>query len=85
MRSWRPSLDQDTVKASRVKVIVNADRCKGCELCVEYCPRNILKISSSSNIKGYHYPEVTDESRCANCRFCQALCPEFAIFTVNGK
>ena len=83
MKYWRHPLDQGTINVSTGKVIIIEERCKGCELCVEYCPRGVLQMSSSFNIKGYHYPETVDGIRCVNCRFCEAICPEFSIFSVK--
>ena len=84
MKYWRTPLDQQTVEASRGKVVIIADRCKGCEFCVVYCPRDVLGISKSFNVKGYHPPEVVDESQCVNCHFCEIICPDFAIFSVEA-
>ena len=39
-------------------VIVIDERCKGCAFCVEYCPRDVLEMSTSFNRKGYHPPDV---------------------------
>jgi 2-oxoglutarate ferredoxin oxidoreductase subunit delta len=83
MKYWRTPLDQDTIQVSRGQLIIIEERCKGCEFCVEYCPRDVLQMSSSFNVKGYHYPEVVDETRCVNCHFCEALCPEFSIFSIE--
>lgn len=80
---WRTPLDAETIQVSQGRVTVIAERCKGCEFCVQYCPRGVLHLSKQFNPKGYHYPEVKDESRCVNCRFCEILCPEFAIYSVE--
>ena len=64
-------------------VIVIEDRCKGCSFCIAHCPRQVLRISSEFNKKGYHPPEVIDASKCVNCHFCEILCPEFAIYSVD--
>ncbi|MFQ5893685.1 MAG: 4Fe-4S binding protein, partial [Nitrospinota bacterium] len=39
-------------------VHVQVERCKGCELCIDYCPTAVLALSSEFNAKGYHYPIV---------------------------
>jgi 2-oxoglutarate ferredoxin oxidoreductase subunit delta len=83
MKYWRVPLDQDTIRITRGHVVVIKDRCKGCEFCVEYCPRNVLQMSRTFNIKGYHYPEMVKEGTCFNCHFCEALCPDFAIYSVE--
>ena len=84
MKYWRKPLDLDTIKASSGRVIIIEDRCKGCGFCVEYCPRDVLGMSSKFNAKGYHMPEALNESKCVNCHFCEALCPEFAIYSVDA-
>ena len=83
MKYWRPPLDLATIRVSRGKIFIIEERCKGCGFCVEYCPRDVLRMSLSFNSKGYHPPEVVDEPRCVNCHFCEVLCPEFAIFSVE--
>ncbi|MDR3239482.1 MAG: 3-methyl-2-oxobutanoate dehydrogenase subunit VorB [Clostridiales bacterium] len=62
------------------KVTFNIDRCKGCNLCVEACPKKILALSHDElNAKGFHPVEIIDESRCIGCGFCATMCPEAAI------
>ena len=84
MKYWRKPLDLESIKASRGKVIIVEDRCKGCGFCVAYCPRDVLAMSQTFNAKGYHTPAVIDESKCVNCHFCEALCPEFGIFSIEA-
>jgi 2-oxoglutarate ferredoxin oxidoreductase subunit delta len=59
------------------------ERCKGCHLCIQFCPKSVLYESETVNAKGYHLPEVKDgkEGSCVHCEFCSLVCPEFAIFT----
>jgi 2-oxoglutarate ferredoxin oxidoreductase subunit delta len=61
-------------------------RCKGCNLCIELCPREILQVSTEINEKGYHLPEIAagKETECVHCEFCTMVCPEFAIFTLEA-
>ncbi|MBI4702560.1 MAG: 4Fe-4S binding protein [Deltaproteobacteria bacterium] len=67
------------------KVIVDADRCKGCELCVRACPQQILDLSKGFNVKGYSYACVQDQPRCLGCRLCAITCPDVAIaIGLNG-
>jgi len=62
-------------------VWIRKDHCKGCELCIEFCPKRVLARSTDFNVKGYHYPVVTN-AECINCRLCVTVCPEYAIFSV---
>lgn len=47
---------------------------------MEYCPRQVLRISETFNKKGYHPPVVVAGDACLGCGFCEEVCPEFAIF-----
>jgi 2-oxoglutarate ferredoxin oxidoreductase subunit delta len=81
VKTWRRPLDLDRIKIPRGKIHVIKERCKGCGLCVEYCPRGVLEMSEEFNPKGYHPPRVRDEDACVACGLCELLCPEFAIFS----
>ncbi len=55
------------------------DLCKGCGLCVEFCPKQCLKMSDSLNRIGYH-PAILDKAEeCTACALCAQMCPETAI------
>ena len=78
---WRTPLDADRVVSPQGDVLILIDHCKGCEFCVEFCPKDVLAMSSSFNRKGYHPPEVVKSGVCMACNLCETICPEFAIFT----
>lgn len=85
----RTPLDLDKVTTPRGQVYILPERCKECQMCVEFCPRQVLEISHLKNSKGYHYPEIAPgkEEACVHCEFCSLVCPEFAIYTLpmDGK
>jgi 2-oxoglutarate ferredoxin oxidoreductase subunit delta len=75
-------------KAPRGLVTILEARCKGCEFCVEFCPQDVLEMSTKFNAKGYHFPQVKFPEKCVNCQLCYYLCPEYAIFVtefINNK
>ena len=66
-------------------MIVIDDRfCKGCGICIRFCPKHSLEISKEVNSRGYYMPYVVDASVCSDCRQCQMLCPDFAIYVEDS-
>lgn len=67
-------------------VVVDAEKCKGCDLCVVSCPEKNLKLSTSLNRGGYH-PAVFsfhgDRGDCTACGICYWVCPDFAIAEIR--
>ena len=62
------------------RVIIDELICKGCELCVSVCPKNILALEEVKvNKKGYHNVYVTDPDECIACASCALMCPDGII------
>ena len=60
------------------KIIIDIEECKGCQLCVEVCPKKCIKISKISNKKGY-FPAEGSNNGCTGCCECAMICPEVVI------
>ncbi len=61
---------------------VDEKYCKGCELCLDACPRRIIELDMSRlNAKGYHPAGLKkgSEDKCTGCASCAAMCPDCAI------
>ena len=84
MSYWRKPLDQDRILIRHGIVHVIRERCKGCGICVEFCPRKLLSVSTEANSKGYYPPDVADRLHCTKCGLCVLLCPDFAIYVEDG-
>ena len=85
MKTWRKPLDSVQKTKPLFKVHLIEDRCKGCGLCVEYCPRQVLRMSEGFNKKGYHPPSVVEPLECVGCHFCEEICPEFAVYCMDSE
>lgn len=67
-------------KMAKVKgdIVIDIEKCKGCELCIEACPSDTLDQARQVNSKGYLYiVKVNDD--CTGCTSCALVCPEGAI------
>ncbi len=60
------------------KVIVNKDWCKGCGICVAFCPTNTLEMKEGK-------VEIVDMDACIECGLCELRCPDFAIYLGGRK
>lgn len=80
----RTPIDLDCITIPRGQVYLIPERCKGCELCIEFCPQHVLRVSEETNARGYHFPSIVSSTEidCIHCEFCTLICPEFAIFTL---
>ena len=68
------------------KVTFREDRCKGCELCVNACPKQIIHIAKDRlNSTGFRPAEITDREKCIGCAFCATVCPDVVITVENDK
>ena len=85
MKLWRAPFDQAEKATKPAKVLIDKEICKGCDFCVEFCPKGALKMSESLGPKGYPEAEVADESKCLACGLCEVLCPEFAIHVISNE
>ena len=72
-------------KGPKGVVYVIDDYCKGCGLCVEFCPTKALVLAERFNPKGYHPPELIALDKCSGCDLCGMYCPEFAIWGEKVK
>ena len=66
--------------AKKGDVVIQIERCKGCEVCLTACPQEVLAMSKEVNAKGYHYA-IKVNSDCTGCANCAVVCPD-AVITV---
>ena len=80
-------MENETIAATPVrtrkvkgKVIIDIQRCKGCELCINACKEHAIELSGTINLKGYRYAVVNNDL-CTGCVNCALVCPD-AVITV---
>ena len=61
------------------RIFISTRYCKGCLICVESCPKRVLKASSDITDRGYTLPEAAEPEKCNACGLCEIVCPDFAI------
>ncbi|WP_081964510.1 MULTISPECIES: 4Fe-4S binding protein [Porphyromonas] len=67
-------------------VVVNEQRCKGCNLCVVSCPTSTLSLQPHEvNSKGYHYAYMENPDNCIGCSNCGLVCPDGCITVYRMK
>jgi 2-oxoglutarate ferredoxin oxidoreductase subunit delta len=66
-------------------VVIDTDRCKGCDLCVVACPTNVLSLGKEVNTKGYSYAQMERPDDCIGCANCGYVCPDGCITVYKTK
>lgn len=63
------------------EIVIKSNRCKACYFCIEFCPRKLIRVSDSLNVRGVHPAEFrpTDDKECTGCQSCALMCPDVAI------
>lgn len=60
-------------------IIIDTERCKGCDLCITICPKKVLGMEKKLNSRGTHYSKVVAGDLCIGCLQCVDICPDVAI------
>lgn len=66
------------------RIEINQELCKGCELCIQFCPKKLIKLSDSINAAGYNPSSFDGAKECTGCATCALVCPEVAIEVYRG-
>lgn len=62
------------------RVVIDVERCKGCELCRDACPQDVLALAEALNAKGYRPVVLLDPAHdCTGCALCATVCPDGCI------
>lgn len=60
------------------EITIKMARCKGCGICVEFCPKSVLVLDELGKV------QVQDKESCIACGQCELRCPDYAIFVDKG-
>ena len=62
------------------RIVIDVERCKGCELCREACPQEVISLGDTFNAKGYRPALLVDPDHdCTGCALCAVVCPDACI------
>ena len=66
------------------RIVIDAEMCKGCELCRSACPQDVIIFADYLNNKGYRPALLVDpEHKCTGCALCAVVCPDACIMVIR--
>ena len=74
--------------AKRYSLTLNKDKCVGCGMCMQICPREAIEVTLTPKVEGKaQTPTVTiNKEKCTYCGVCEAICPFAAVTTrIDGE
>lgn len=69
----------------RGAIVVDTEKCKGCDLCVHVCPTNVICLTPGVNGKGYNFAYMENPDACTGCTNCALVCPDSVITVYRLK
>ena len=61
-----------------VEIIINHEWCKGCGICVAFCPKQVLAMNKQDK------SEAAKPNNCTACKMCELRCPDLAIAVITN-
>jgi 2-oxoglutarate ferredoxin oxidoreductase subunit delta len=69
----------------RGAIVVDIEKCKGCEVCIGACPTQVIALAAQVNGKGYRYAYMQNPEVCTGCTNCAVVCPDGVITVYRIK
>jgi len=66
-------------------LVIDENFCKGCQICISFCPTKVLDVGVKVNARGYYVPVIKTIENCTCCGICELFCPDFAIAIDRSK
>lgn len=66
-------------------IVIDNERCKGCNLCAVACPLDIIALGKEVNLKGYNFAQQVIDDKCIGCSACAIVCPDGCISVYKMK
>lgn len=60
-------------------IFIDSKLCKGCDICINVCPKKVYSKSDEVNSKNVYLPFPENEEGCTKCGLCELSCPDQAI------
>ncbi len=57
--------------------LIEREWCKGCGICVEFCPKHVLELDKTDKVM------VGRHEDCIACKLCELRCPDLAIEVIT--
>jgi len=71
------------LKGVKATIQIDRERCKGCGLCVSFCPLKALALDAQMNAKGCYPMRFLNPMECSGCMKCVLMCPDLAIRSIR--
>ncbi len=59
-------------------LVINTSWCKGCGICVAFCPKKALMLEKGC-------AALKEGAQCVLCGKCEQLCPDYAIYIEENE